>query len=96
MRHGDAFAALVEYVDRDMIRPGAGLYVARRPPVPRLHEFGPMTLQVSRPGQLGWQRFFTEADRTCSLYAVIMPGAERPEKLVRRLAGVLSTLRIGS
>ncbi len=96
MRHGDAFAALVEYVDRELIRPATGLYAARRPPVPRLHEFGPMTLQVTRPGQLGWQRFFTESDRTCALYAVIMPGAERPEKLVRRLAGVLSTLRLHS
>jgi hypothetical protein len=94
MRLGDAFAALVEYVDPEMIRPAEGLYEANRPPVPRLHEFGSMTLQVTRPGQLGWQRFFTEADRTCALYAVIKPGAERPEKLVRRLAGVLSTLRI--
>ena len=34
MRLGDAFAALVEYVDRDMIRPGDGLYAATRPPVP--------------------------------------------------------------
>jgi hypothetical protein len=94
IRHGDAFAALVEYVDPAMIHPATGLYAASRPPVPRLHEFGPTTLQVTRPGQLGWQRFFTEADRTCALYAVIKPGAERPEKLVRRLAGVLSTLRI--
>ena len=96
MRLGDAFVALVEYVDQEMIRPATGLYAARRPPVPRLHEFGPMTLQVTRPGQLGWQRFFTEADRTCALYAVIKPGAERPEKLVRRLASVLATLRIES
>jgi hypothetical protein len=94
MRLGDAFAALVEYVDPEMIRPAVGLYAASRPPVPRLHEFGPTTLQVTRPGQLGWQRFFTEADRTCALYAVIKPGAERPDKLVRRLAAVLSTLRI--
>jgi hypothetical protein len=94
MRLGDAFASLVEYTDPTMIPPGAGLYAASRPPVPRLHEFGPTTLQVTRPGQLGWQRFFTESDRTCALYAVIKPGAERPEKLVRRLARVLSTLRI--
>lgn len=96
MRLGDAFVALVEYVDRDLIRPSTGLYAAGRPPVPRLHEFGPLTLQVTRPGQLGWQRFFTEADRTCALYAVIKPGAQRPERLVRRLAGVISTLRIQS
>ena len=94
MRHGDAFAALVEYVDPATIRPGVGLYAARRPPVPAYHEFAPMALQVTRPGQLGWQRFFTESGRTCCLYAVVKPGAGRPQKLVRSLAGVLSTLRV--
>lgn len=94
MRHGDAFCALVEYVDPEGIPPGVGLYAPRLPPVPALHEFAPMALQVTRPGQLGWQRFFTHAGRTCCLYAVIKPGAERPEKLVRRLARVLRTLEI--
>ena len=94
MRRGDAFASLVEYVDPAVIRPAVGLYGRRRPPRPQYHEFTPMTLQVTRNGQLGWQRFFTESSRTCCLYAVIMPGAQRPQKLVRRLADVLSTLRI--
>jgi hypothetical protein len=96
MRRGDAFAALVEYVDPEGIRPGIGLYAARGPQVPTLHEFAPNALQVTRPGQLGWQRFFTGSGRTCCLYAVIKPGAERSEKLVRRLASVLSTLQIQS
>ncbi len=96
MRRGDAFATLVEYVDPVNIPPAIGLYAARRPPRPALHEFSPMTLQVTRAGQLGWQRFFTESNRTCCLYAVIMPGSERPQKLVRRLADVLGTLRITS
>ena len=94
MRRGDAFVSLVEYVDPAVIRPAVGLYGRRRPPRPQYHEFTPMTLQVTRTGQLGWQRFFTESGRTCCLYAVIMPGAQRPQKLVRRLADVLSTLRI--
>jgi hypothetical protein len=94
MQRGDAFAALVEYVDPVNIRPAVGLYAARRPPAPAYHEFAPMALQVTRPGQLGWQRFFTESSRTCCLYAVIKPAAGRPEKLVRRLAAVLATLRI--
>lgn len=96
MRRGDAFASLVEYVDPVNIRAGVGLYAARRPPIPAYHEFAPMALQVTRGGQLGWQRFFTESGRTCCLYAVIKPGAERPERLVRRLASVLRTLRIES
>ncbi len=94
MQRGDAFATLVEYVDPAVIRPAVGLYAARRPPRPEYHEFSPTTLQVTRLGQLGWQRFFTESGRTCCLYAVIMPGAERPQKLVRRLATVIATLRI--
>jgi hypothetical protein len=96
MRHGDAFAALVEYVDPANIRPEIGLYAARRPPVPAYHDFAPMALQVTRAGQLGWQRFFTESGRTCCLYAVIKPGAGRPEKLVRKLAAVLATLEVQS
>ncbi len=94
MRHGDAFLALVEYVDPEMIRPGVGLYRPNRPPAPALEEFGPMALQVTRVGQLGWQRFFTHSGRTCAVYGVIKPGAERPEKLVRRLAGVVASLSV--
>ena len=94
MRRGDGFLALVEYVDAAMIRPGEGLYRASRPPAPKLAEFGPASLQVTRPAQWGWQRFFTHAGRTCCLYAVIMPGAEPPARLVRRLAQITASLRI--
>ena len=94
MARGDAFAALVEYVDPATIRPNVGLFAPQRPPTPQAYEFAPMALQVTRPGQLGWQRFFTESDRTCCLYAVIKPGAERETKLVKRLARVLATLRV--
>jgi hypothetical protein len=94
MQRGDAFAALVEYVDPAQIRPGVGLYAARRPGAPTLYEFAPGSLQVTRWGQLGWQRFFTDSGRTCCLYAVIKPGTEQAEKLIRRLAGVLASLEI--
>ncbi len=94
MRRGDAFLALVEYVDPQLIRPNVGLYRPSRPPAPAVQDFGPMSLQVTRAGQWGWQRFFTHARRTCAVYAVIMPGPERPEKLVRRLAGVVASLTL--
>ncbi|HUY58906.1 MAG TPA: hypothetical protein VMV16_04280 [Solirubrobacteraceae bacterium] len=96
MATGDSFAALVEYVDPEKVKPGVGLFAPKRPPVPKLREFAPMQLQVTRPGQLGWQRFFTEQDRTCCLYAVIKPGRERPQRLVARLAAVLETLRLSA
>jgi hypothetical protein len=43
---------------------------------------------------MGWQRFFTDAGRTCCLYAVIKPGAERADKLARKLAAVLATVEL--
>jgi hypothetical protein len=94
MRDGDVFAALLEFCDAERIRPGVGLYEATVRPVPRAEEFGEMQLQVTRRGQLGWQRFFTERRRTCCLYAVIQPGGRPPSTLVARLQGVLATLEV--
>lgn len=93
MRPGEVFAALVEYRG-DGVRPGVGLFAPRRPPPPSLHEFGPQRLQVTRPGQLGWQSFFTEGGRTCCLYAVISLGRGDPARLVSSLRRVLSSLAV--
>lgn len=95
MRPGDSFAALVEYLVSEPLRPGTGLFAARGvPPPPRVHEFGPAQLQVTRAGQLGWQRFFTVARRACCLYAVIKPGAAPPSGMVGELGRILTTLRL--
>jgi hypothetical protein len=95
MGPGDCFAALIEYRDSERIRPGVGLFQAiGRPPAPRLPDFAPTQLQVTRRGQQGWQRFFTDGGRTCCLYAVIQPGPQRLERLIERLAHVLGTLQI--
>jgi hypothetical protein len=97
MRADDAFAALVQYrVDRH-VTASVGLFGAagwNR----RLHarEFGPNQLQVTRPGQLGSQRFFTEAGRPFCVYCVVAPVRKRPERLVAELESVLSTLVIES
>jgi hypothetical protein len=94
MRSGDCFAALIEYRDAT-IRAGVGLFErAGCPAAPRLSEFAANQLQVTRRGQRGWQRFFTDAGRTCCLYAVIQPGQLRPEPLVDGLGAVLGTLEI--
>jgi hypothetical protein len=95
MSTGDVFAALVEYRDRAKMSPRVGLFApVGLPSAPRADEFAPMQLQVTRVGQLGWQRFFTAVQRTCCLYAVINPGHEPPGALVRRLWSVLATLRL--
>jgi hypothetical protein len=95
MAADDAFAALIEYVAGDEVRPGIGLFAATgwRP---RLHaaEFSPAQLQVTRPGQLGRQRFFTHGGRPFCLYVVVMPVRTRPERLVATMSAVLSTVRI--
>lgn len=92
MRSGDVFAALLEYRDEDKIRPGVGLFQDIGQPTPAPHEFSAMQLQVTRPGQFGWQRFFTADRRTSCLYAVVQPGAEGVDVLVGALASVLATI----
>jgi hypothetical protein len=95
MRLGDSFAAMVEYLVDERLQPGIGLFAAEGvPPAPRLREFEPMQLEVTRPGQLGWQRFFTAAQRPCCLYAVIRPGAAAPAGMVAELGRMLKTLRL--
>ena len=94
MRADDVFAALVEYRSDQKLVPGIGLFAPTgRPSGPRVHEFKPTQLQVTRPGQLGSQRFFTDAGRPCCLYAVIRPARKRPGRLVDELGRVLATLR---
>lgn len=94
MRGDDVFAALLEFQVGGTVRPGSGLFQAVGRPLPEPREFGPAQLQVTRPGQLGWQRFFTESDRALCLYAVIRPVHRRPAQLVTDLRGVLATIEV--
>jgi hypothetical protein len=92
MRPGDAFAALLEFRDPAMIQPGVGLFAELGQPAPRPEEFSANQLQVTRRGQLGWQRFFTAEGRTSCLYAVVAPASAGVAPLVGALAGVLATI----
>jgi hypothetical protein len=95
IRPDDSFASLVEYRSDAVVRPGVGLFaVMGRPATLRAHDFGPAQLQVTRAGQLGCQRFFTDGGRPFCLYAVIRPAAKRPELLARELSHVLATLEL--
>ncbi|MHB8691293.1 MAG: hypothetical protein ACYDHH_08600 [Solirubrobacteraceae bacterium] len=91
----DAFAALIAYPVDERITPGVGLFKASawRPRL-RAIEFSPSQLQVTRPGQIGTQRFFTHAGRPFCLYAVVKPVRKRPEALIGSLSAVLGTVRI--
>ena len=89
------FASLVEYLIDDHVRPGRGLFAQRRRRSGlRVGDFSRTRLQVTRPGHLGCQRFFSHADRPFCLYAVIAPVRRRPAQLVGELSAVLATLEI--
>ena len=89
-----AFAALVEYLVDDHIRPDSGLFAARHwQPRLRIGEFGHDRLQVMRSGHLGAQRFFTASGRPFCLYAVVSPARRRPAQLIGELSAVLATVR---
>jgi hypothetical protein len=93
MRPDDRFLAVIEYLPDERLRPGHGLFGARLA-VPAWHHFSPNQLQVTRPGQFGWQHFFTEANRPLCAYAVIRPGATPAPELACELAAVLAGLRV--
>jgi hypothetical protein len=93
MGSDSAFAALVEYRVDAHVTPGAGLFSSSWSSRLRPSEFRRGQLQVARPGQLGFQRFFTHSGRPFCLYAVISPVRRRPPRLVAELAAVLATLR---
>lgn len=90
----DAFAALVGYLVDQPVRPGIGLFsgVGWSPRL-SVDQFSARQLEVTRPGQIGHQRFFTHAGRPFCLYAVLAPVRERPERLLKALSSVLATLR---
>jgi hypothetical protein len=95
MRSDDTFAALVEYRSDAVVRPGVGLFSAMGcPAMLRAHDFGPAQLQVTRAGQLGCQRVFTDVGRPFCVYGVIRPAGKGPGLLARELSGVLATLEL--
>jgi hypothetical protein len=97
MRADDAFAALIEYRADEQVRPGVGLFAAGSwPPRLRVADFAPAQLQVTRPGQLGAQRFLTHLGRPFCLYTVVVPVRTRPERLVRELGRVLGGVRFSA
>jgi len=89
----DIFCAVLEFLGDDRARAGVGLFEAAGRPAPVAGEFRANQLQVTRPGQYGWQRFYTDEGRLCCVYAVVMPKLQPIGRLVTDLSGVLATLR---
>lgn len=85
-----AFVSLVEF---DAAEAGRPLFAARGLPRPDVADFAPNQLQRRLAGQLGLQRFFTEAGRAFCLFAVL--GSRRHAgELVGEIHDVLDGVRI--
>lgn len=90
MDDDDVFVALLEYGAAEV---GTALFSEQGLPRrldPRL--FGPGSLQRSRPGTVGHQRFFTEGGRAFCLYVVIR--GDDVHRHVRRVERLLATVEI--
>jgi hypothetical protein len=93
MGDDDVFLAVLEFLRDGQLHPGAGLFAVAGTPRPVASGFGANQLQVMRPGQYGWQRFYTEGGRPCCVYAVVVPARQSAARLVADVARVLATLR---
>lgn len=96
MPAGATFLTITEYRPGQGLEPGKGLFAARAIPLPiPRSRFRPNHLLVARPGQRGFQHFFTDGGRPFCLYAVIHEprlGAARAD--LGGVNRVLETLRI--
>jgi hypothetical protein len=91
MGASDVFATLFEYGPESL---GTALFALQgRPGGFSATDFSPMTLRRGIPGQSGTQRFFTEAGRPFSFYAVLGSHALRAA-LVPRVNTLLSSLTV--
>jgi hypothetical protein len=76
---GGGFLSLTEYRPGRGLMPGKGLFASTEIPLPLdPRNFHPHTLHIGRPGQAGFQHFFTADGRPFCLYAVISTRAAHP------------------
>lgn len=95
MSDGAMFIALTEYRPGAGLKPGTGLFAAKR--IPR--RLDPTALKSTglahpRPGQAGMQHFFTVSGRPFCLYVVLAGGRSARRRQLSHLDHVLSSLRI--
>jgi hypothetical protein len=95
MRSDDRFLTVIEYLTGEGLEAGRGLFAADgRPAAFKPRDFTSRQLQVTRRGQYGAQRFFTEAGRPLCAYAVIQPGRVAAVRLVEELNAVMASLEV--
>jgi hypothetical protein len=78
MPENGSFLVLTEYRPGQGLEPGKGLFAAAAIPLPLdARRFHARMLHVTRPGQMGFQHFFTAGRRPFCLYAVVRPATRR-------------------
>jgi hypothetical protein len=102
MPAGGSFLALTEYRPGKGLVPGEGLFAAAEIPLPLdPRHFHHRTLHIGRPGQAGFQHFFTREGRPFCLYAVISTRpapratAARAKQRIHEVNHVLASVAIG-
>ena len=90
MRSNHIFVALLEHGPESL---GTALFAHRGLPMPQARDFHPNTLQRRLPGQLGYQRFFTHAERAFCLY-VVLGGQQHAVPLAARARDALRLVEI--
>lgn len=90
MRDEDVFLSLFEFGPESV---DTALFATKGVPRPRPREFEPNALQRRLPGQLGYQRFFTEAGRPFTLFAVL-GSARDPAGACTKIQSVLRATSI--
>jgi hypothetical protein len=75
LQRGEVLVSLVEF---DPASANAGLYAPQGAPFLRIEDLDPMALQISGPGRLGLQRFFSLRNRAFSLYVMAREGPGLP------------------
>ena len=102
MPPGSTLLVLTEYRPGQGLVPGQGLFAGAEIPLPLdVRRFSSRGLLVERPGQAGFQHFFTSQGRPFCLYVVTSgPAASRAatgaaaRRQAERASAVLSTLAI--
>ena len=90
-----SFVALTEYRPGPGLKPGTGLFAAKRLALPLdPSSFARERLAHARPGQLGAQHFFTSEARPFCLYVVIAGERSTRRRQLAELTHVLRSVRI--
>jgi hypothetical protein len=95
MPRGGSFLALTEYRAGPGLKPGTGLFAAKRLPLPLdPSSFARERLAHARAGQTGAQHFFTFRGRPFCLYVVLAGERSTRRRQLAELTHVLRTVRI--